>query len=448
MHPATPEEWQWFREAQYGLFVHWGPYAALGRGEQVLVREHLDQRAYERAACAWNPDAFDASRWAEAAIAGGFRYAVLTARHHDGYCLWNSRLTDYTSACQAPRRDFLAEYVRAFRAAGLRVGLYYSLGDFRVPAYWNDPAADPAGWEAFRDYVHGQVCELLTDYGPIDVFWFDGAWPHTAAEWRSVELLDTMRKLQPRILINNRLDSQPVFSPAGGAVEAAGESAILGDFGTPEHRIVADANRLWESGNTSTHRLWGFATGEHWRSTEQLLEMLVECAARGGNLLLNVGPDGNGRLPEPFLARSRAVGRWLALHREALTHLDPDDHGRPDITEFVTRGYQTRSGSNLYLILRFWDGRPALRLAALATPVRRATILATGQELAVHNSPEAVELEGLPVAPPCELFPVIKLECDGRPQAKAWDRPRLWSGDPRRFIDWAAARGRTPWVGR
>jgi alpha-L-fucosidase len=328
------------------------------------------------------------------------------------------------------------------------VGLYYSFGDFRVPAYWDDPAANPEGWAAFRDYVHGQVRELLTDYGPIDVFWFDGAWPHTASEWRSAELLARMRALQPHLLINNRLDSQPVFSPSDGAVEAAGESAALGDFGTPEHRIVAQADRLWESCNTSTHRLWGYAVGEHWRSAEHLLEMLVECAARGGNLLLNVGPDGDGRMPESFLARAHAIGRWLALHREALVNLDLGERLLPDITEFVTRGYQTRSGRNLYLILRFWDGRPTLRLAALATPVRRATVLSTGQALAVRNTPEAVYVDGVPAAPPCELFPVIKLECDGRPEPKEWDRPRLWNGDPRRFIEWAATRGRTPWVGR
>jgi alpha-L-fucosidase len=204
-----PEHWRWFPEARFGLFVHWGPYSAYGRGEQALFREHLDQQEYGENACRWNPGRCDPARWAEVAKGAGMRYAVLTTRHHDGYCLWDSRVTDYTSAAQAPRRDFVREYVEAFRAAGLRIGLYYSLADWRVPAYWEGAAHDPSGWEGFRDYVHTQVEELLTGYGPIDLFWFDGAWPHSPREWRSRELVERIRALQPHLLINNRLGRPP-----------------------------------------------------------------------------------------------------------------------------------------------------------------------------------------------------------------------------------------------
>lgn len=429
----------WFPASRYGLFIHWGPYSAIGRGEQVLFREHLDQRQYAADALRWNPSAYDPAQWARVARDGGFRYAVLTTRHHDGYCLWDSRVTDYTSARGAPGRDFVREYVEAFRAAGLRVGLYYSLADWRIPAYWNRVADDPDGWAAFRGDVHAQVRELLTGYGTIDVFWFDGSWPHTAAEWDSAGLLTMMRQLQPNILVNNRLDSPPVSAwapPADAPIEDAGGSRELGDFGTPEHRIVADPHRLWESCQTSTHRLWGYAVGEHWRTAPQLLDMLCESASRGGNLLLNVGPDGEGRIPDPFIERSSAIGRWLGGCGEAIY-----DTQAGDVFEFVTRGFQTRRGNTLYLILRFFDGRPQMPLAPLATAVKRATLLPDQLELGVQVIDGVTTLTGIPPRPSTDLYPVIRLECDGEPRPHPWATDRLWCGDPRRMLVWARTGG-------
>ena len=413
-----PEKWRWFPEARFGMFVHWGPYAVYGRGEQVLFREHLDVREYEAAACRWNPGQFDATAWAATAKRAGMRYAVLTTRHHDGYCLWDSQVTDYTSARQAPGQDFVREYVEAFRAAGLRVGLYYSLADWRIPAYWDGPAADPDGWDTFRDYVHAQVRELLTGYGPIDVLWFDGAWPHDAATWRSAELVASIRKLQPAILINNRLGRLPVdTTPSTGPrpVESAGESRTLGDFGTPEHHITAEPGRLWESCQVSTWRLWGYTIGERWRAADVLLDMLVEAASKGGNLLLNVGPDAEGELPAPFVERADAIGDWLAVHGEAIYGSEAGE-----VCEFITYGRQTKRGNNLYLVIRFWDGRDTLTLGGLETPVRRATLLTTGQELSFHQTTDHLTLTGLPAEPPTPLFPVIRLECDRPPRPRPW----------------------------
>lgn len=436
-HPVIPDHWRWFPEARFGLFIHWGPYAVYGRGEQVLFREHLDQREYAEAACRWRPDCFDAAEWAEVARDAGMRYAVLTTRHHDGFCLWDSAFTDYSSAAQAARRDFVREYVEAFRAAGLRVGLYYSLADWRVPAYWEGPAHAPECWAAFRSYVHNQVRELLTNYGRIDVMWFDGAWPHDQRAWGSAELVKMIRALQPGILINNRLGTAPAdaeLSADGGL--GAGESRTLGDFGTPEHHITADPNRLWESCQVSTWRLWGYAIGERWRPADLLLDMLVEAASKGGNLLLNVGPKPDGRLPEQFVERARAVGAWLRVHGECIYGSEAGE-----VCEFITYGRQTRKGDNLYLVIRFWDGRPTLALGGLATPVRRATLLTTGQPLEFAQTQDHVVIQGLPPKPPTDLFPVIRLECDGPPRPCPWAAERLWCGDPRRMTPWAAARG-------
>jgi len=438
-HPAIPAHWRWFAEARFGMFIHWGPYAVYGRGEQVLFREHLAQREYARAACRWKPDRFDASEWAAVAKDAGMRYAVLTTRHHDGFCLWDSAFTDYSSAAQAPKRDFVREYVEAFRAAGLRVGLYYSLADWRVPAYWEGPAHDPEGWTAFREYVHNQVRELLTNYGRIDVMWFDGAWPHDQRAWGSEGLVRMIRQLQPGILINNRLGvAPPDAAPSADGGLGAGESRLLGDFGTPEHHITADPSRLWESCQVSTWRLWGYAIGERWRPADLLLDMLVEAASKGGNLLLNVGPKPDGQLPLEFVERARAIGEWLRVHGECIYGSEAGE-----VCEFITYGRQTRKGNNLYLVIRFWDGRPTLALGGLATRVLRATLLTTGQPLDFTQTADHLTLRGLPAEPPTRLFPVIKLECDGPPKPCAWAADRLWCGDPRRMTCWAAARGRT-----
>mgnify|MGYP005837676185 CR=1 FL=1 len=436
-----PDKWRWFPESRFGLFIHWGPYAAYGRGEQVLFREHLDQRAYIAAACRWNPQRYDPRQWAAVARQAGMRYAVFTTRHHDGYCNWDTAYTDYSSAAQAPRRDFVRDYVESFRAAGLRVGLYYSLADWRIPAYWEGPAHDPEGWARFRDYVHAQVRELLTHYGRIDVIWFDGAWPHDQTAWRSAELVEMIRTLQPDILINNRLGVAPAGTTSADGGLGAGESRLLGDFGTPEHHITADPNRLWESCQVSTWRLWGYTIGERWRPADVLLDFLVEAASKGGNLLLNVGPTAEGELPVAFTQRMAEIGRWMDVHGEAIYGSEAGE-----VCEFITYGRQTRKGNNLYLVIRFWDRRGTLTLGGLQTPVRRAVLLTTGAELPFRQTEDHVIISGLPLEPPTPLFPVIRLECDAPPQPRPWAADRLWQGDPRRMTAWAAARGASVYV--
>ena len=445
---AVPEKWQWFPQARFGLFIHWGPYAALGRGEQVANRENIDHREYADMACQWNPRHCDPRAWADVAVRAGMKYAVLSTRHHDGYCLWDTTTTDYSSAAQAPQRDFVAEYAEACREAGLRVGLYYSIGDFRIPAFWAGPERDPEGFERFRQYLHDQVRELLTNYGQVDVMWFDKAEHHSALDWRSPELVDMMRQLQPHILMNQRLGALPPAELPEGEQEGAGEAlgaraaqpVRLGDFANSEHSTRAHPGMMWESCLVSTWRLWGYAVGERWKPADQMLDSLLEVVSRGGNLLMNVGPDGEGRIPHQFVERVEAMGRWLRVHGECIYGAEGGD-----VTEFITYGRQIIRGNNLYLVIRHWDRRPTLRMAGLATRVKAATLVTNGQVLSFSQSEDELVLEGLPADPPTDLFPVIRLECEGRPEAHEWAHGAYY-GTIEHGLEMAQKRGTSVWV--
>lgn len=437
-----PEKWKWFPQARFGAFIHWGPYSVYGRGEQVLFREHLDQRQYEKRACAWCPDNFDAKRWADTVKASGMKYAVMTTRHHDGFCMWDTAHTNYSSAKQVARRDYIREYTDAFREAGLRVGLYYSLADWRVPAYWEGPDGMPEAWCEFQQYVHNQLCELMTNYGRIDQLWLDGAWPHSATAWNSVALLEKIRERQTNILINNRTGLLPeegdAQSPHLDGGMGVGESKILGDYGTPERRITIDSDRvLWEACHVPNWRLWGYAVGERWKSGDMILDMLVEAASKGGNLLLNIAPKPNGSIPDQFDNLLRPIGKWLEVNGEAVYGSDGGD-----VCEMVTRGWQTVKNNLLYLVIRFWDGRSTLRLAGLANKVENVTFTTEeNRPLSFTKEGDVLAINGLPEKAPTSLFPVIKIECEGQPQPAPWALHKLWTGDPKRMTVWAKARG-------
>lgn len=440
VHNILPE-WKWFNESRFGLFIHWGAYSIHSRGEQVMNREHLDQNEYANAACAWKPAHYDPALWAKYAVEAGMKYAVFGSRHHDGFCLWDTKTTDYSSAKQAAKRDFLREYVDAFRAAGLRVGIYYSLIDFRLPGWYLGPKKDPKGWAKAKKYVYEQVRELLTNYGKIDVIWFDGLWPRTGKDLESKKLVEEIRALQPGILINDRLE-WPQYSWFWQVEGHPGVPASeqIGDIGTPEQGIYAKPGHLWESCQTSTWRLWGHAAGERWKSAAQILDLLVECASLEGNFLLNVGPDSEGRFPPEFVERIQQVGKWLAVHGEAIYGSE-----RGHVTEFVTRGWQTVKGNDLYLILRFHDGKRTLRVNDLASRVKKVTLLTTAQDLAFKQKGEELFIEGLPPVLPTELFPVIRVTCDEKPRGGHWARHRIWGGEVSGFVEWARTRGTSVW---
>ena len=251
----------WFRDARFGMFIHWGPYAVHGRCVWAKYRERMTHAEYVDHAKQFTAERYDPSEWVRLAKAAGMKYMVLCTRQHPGYSMFDSRLSDFTAARGAPGRDLVAEYVEACRSAGMRIGFYYSLLDWRYKAYFDGPQEDPEGWAQYLEYVHGQVRELMSNYGVIDLLWYDGRWPHAASDWRADELNRMVRSLQPDILINDR----------------AGES---GDFGTPEQR------RTWLPDLCAMTRFASYCLTEPGAGSDAA-SLTTRAARRGDEYVLN-----------------------------------------------------------------------------------------------------------------------------------------------------------------
>ena len=380
---------KWFVEARFGMFIHWGLYAVPARGEWVMYLERIPRSEYAKLVERFRPDRFDADEWAEIARLAGMRYMVFTSRHHDGFSLFDSKYSDFTSA-KAVGRDFVAEYAEACRHQGLKVGLYYSLLDWRWDAYWRGPKKDPEGWSKLLEYVHGQVEELMSNYGRIDILWYDGAWPYTAEDWRSKELNEKVRKLQPHIIINNR-------------------SGLPEDFDTPEQHVPwwKKMERPWETCMTMNDS-WGYHEADrNWKSVRQLIATLIQTVSLGGNLLLNVGPRADGSFPPEAVERLAEIGRWMRENGESIYGAGP--------CPFTTSvGSLTAKGSKVYVHVLRWPGRE-ITVAGVGNTVSSAYFLATGEEVRIRQEGDRVFLESLPAVAPDPYDTVIVLELDSEP---------------------------------
>lgn len=301
-------------DAKLGLFIHWGPFSVQGADPEATydyfdLKENAALRSdYTRYAAAFNPTKFDPIAWMNLAKEAGMRYVIFTTKHHDGYALFNTRWTDYDSVDQAPGRDFTAEVVEAARAAGLKVGFYYSLLDWHDPLYASDLP------RFVNDTIFGQVRELCTNYGPIDYFWFDGEWDHPEGTWRTTELVSMIRALQPEVFINDRL---------GTGTRGA---TPLADFYTREQPVELGVSTpfegihfyYWEACVTMNNSWQYMAKDNDYKSDADLIRLLADVVRRGGNLLLNVGPTPDGEIPQPQQDRLRALGEWMRINGESI----------------------------------------------------------------------------------------------------------------------------------
>jgi len=380
---------QWWRQAKFGMFVHWGLYSVIGRHEWVMEDEAIPVSEYEQVAKRFKPKPNAARDWARLAKQAGMHYMVMTTKHHEGFCNFDSKLTDYCATKQGPGRDLVKEYVDAARAEGLRVGFYYSLMD------WHHPdgarcATDEDARKRFVAYTNGLIRELLTNYGKIDILWYDVSWPLSPEGWESEKMNKMVFELQPDIVVNNR-------------------NKLAGDFATPEQRIVAEADKDWESCMTMNGS-WGYQRADDdWKTPKTIVRNLVTCSRDGGNYLLNIGPKGDGSIPDESVKILSAVGKWTAKNGDAVFGTDRCQVRRSNYANF------TRKGNTLYMHVHFWPG-DIVTLGGLRTPVKSARLLASGRDVKFRQDEMRVQFTGLPSSAPDEPATVIAIECDGEPK--------------------------------
>jgi len=395
--PPYEDRIRWFTDARFGMFIHWGVYSLLGRGEWVMNRERTPHEEYKPLAQKFNPRKHDPNEWAHLAVQAGMRYMVLTTRHHDGFCLWDSQLSDFTAPKTAGKRDLVADYAKACRKAGLKVGFYYSLKDWHHPDWLARQEGDRKRHRRFLEYIHGQVRELCTNYGKVDVLWYDGPGPYDAEGWESEGLNAMVRKLQPHILINDR-------------------SRLPEDFATVEqHLSRVEGGRPWEFCLTMNAN-WGYATRSPYKSTHELIDTLSLVAARGGNLLLNVGPKPDGTIPTRSIQRLKEIGEWMKVNSESIYGCGPHP------LQWTSYGRVTAKGNALYLHMsKSWPGRE-FATAGLKNRIRSATLLGSRRRLTVKKRDVRMWVSGLPETPPHKHGSVIKIVTDGKPEV--WPFPQ------------------------
>ena len=395
---TRPDRIRWWQEARFGMFVHWGLYSQLGRHEWVMNRERIPIAEYEPLADTWKPKERPAREWAALAKQAGMKYMVMTTKHHEGFCLWDTQMTNYNAVKRGPGRDLVREYVEACREFGLKIGFYYSLMD------WHHPdgaqcAVDEAARRRFLDYTQGLVRELMTNYGKIDILWYDVSWPLKSPElWESVKMTSMARKLQPHIIVNNR-------------------DQLDEDFGTPEEHVTAEKEgRNWEACMTF-NGAWGYmpsAPDSDWHSTRTVLGMLSTATAGQGNLLLNIGPAPDGSVPQQAYDRLLPVGKWLEQNGEAVygqvDRADGKMEWMPLSGNPMGRSW-TLKGNTAYFWVARWPGN-SFAIGGLKSRLLKASILASGQPVEFEQQPDRVLFRGLPETQPDEFAgtSILKLE--------------------------------------
>jgi len=370
----------------------------LGRGEWVMHNEGLAAEEYAKLAAQWHPAEGCTGDWASLAKEAGMGYMVLTTKHHDGFCLFDTRHTDFNSVrATSHGRDLVAEYVEACRAQGLRVGLYYSIGDWSSPLHAAVRSGDASQVAPLREFIHGQVEELLTNYGRIDILWYDGAFydgQHFTAESMRADKLNAMaRALQPGLLINPR-------------------SGVPGDFDTAENVFEpSEPGRDWEL-CTCINDLWGYGRYDHnYKTINQLIFMLANCACHGGNLLLNIGPEADGSVPAMQRTRLEEMGHWMERNGESIR--GTERLPRP----MSASGRVTKKGDALYYHVFYWPGVEMVISdlddqtlgAEVGRADVRARILGCDSELTTRWKGRRLFVSGLPDDPPDPADTVIVL---------------------------------------
>jgi alpha-L-fucosidase len=409
---------EWWKDDRFGMFIHWGLYSQAARHEWVKHNEKIDNAGYQKYFDQFNPDNFDPQKWARQAKAAGMKYAVLTTKHHEGFCLFDSKFTDYKAPNTKAKRDLVREYVNAFRAQGLKVGFYYSLLDWHHPQYTIDeihpqsPADKSDASYAklnkgrdmakYRQYMRDQITELLTKYGKIDILWLDFSFPRKDGhgkgkdEWGSVELLKLIRKLQPGIIVDNRLNLEEYKDGA--------------DFETPEQVSTAELakyrGKTWETCQTFSGS-WGYYRDENtWKTHRQLLDLLITSVSNGGNLILNVGPTARGEFDYRATNALDSLAHWMHANSKSIYNCTfaPDTYKVPEGTKLT---YNKAAGKLYVQLFSYPQGK--LVLPGYKGKIKYAQFLNDSSEL-LYKESNGDDLEvTLPAQKPNYEIPVIEL---------------------------------------
>ena len=422
---STDQRMEWWRQARFGMFIHWGLYAVpagkyqgkhvKGIGEWIMAKANIPRDDYEKFAPQFNPTDFDADAWCQMAKQAGMKYIVITSKHHDGFCLFDTP-GQYDIVDATPyAKDLLKPLRAACDRHGLKFCTYYSIMDWhhesQLPAkmkdgkpVWNPTRMVDGQKEDYTNYMKAHLKPLIEDYG-THVLWFDGEWPKWWTDADGQQLYTWMRELNPKLIVNNRIGSG-----RKGYSGFSKEGSFAGDFGTPEQEIPATGvDSDWESCMTMNDT-WGFKTDDtNWKTTETLIRNLIDIASKGGNYLLNIGPKADGTFPEASVERLRGIGDWMAGNGEAV-------HGTKAALFRPDWGRVTRKNGALYLHVFEWPDSGQLTIPALSNKSNGASLVATPEtKLTVDSAGNQWVIE-LPAAAPDPIATVIKIEVEGMPK--------------------------------
>jgi alpha-L-fucosidase len=419
----TDDRKDWWRDARFGMFIHWGLYAIpAGKwgdrtdyGEWIRSSAHIPREEYESLRGRFNPAKFDARAWVKLAKAAGMKYITITSKHHDGFCLFDSKETDWDVMSTPFKRDIIKEMAEACKEEGITLCLYYSIMDWHHPDYtprrdWETWDSKGADFERYVKYMKAQLKELLTNYGPIGVLWFDGQWEGNWNDERGKDLYEYVRSLQPNIIVNSRVGR------GGGDWGLDGESGMLGDYATPEQTIPDEvpAGVDWETCMTMNGH-WGYNRADkEFKSAQDLVRKLVDIAGKGGNFLLNVGPTADGEIPPESVERLREIGKWMdvngdSIHGTRAGSLIRQPWGR--CTERTLNGITTRLYLHMFEVPK--DGRLVVS-GLLNKPLGARLLSAPSAELHAENDGDAVVI-ALPKFESNGIDDVVVLDVPGAP---------------------------------
>jgi alpha-L-fucosidase len=418
---------EWWRDARFGMFIHWGLYAIPagtwdgrqigGIGEWIMDRANIPVEQYEQLAGQFNPEKFDAGQWVSIAKDAGMKYLVITSKHHDGFCLFDTAATSYDVVDATPYgKDLLKPLSDECRKQGLKFCVYYSIMDWHHPAQYrgseqryNPTKIHQEQKAEYMAFMKQQLRELLDSCDP-EVLWFDGEWPAWYTEEDGREIYAYLRKLKPEIIVNNRVGK----GRKGMEGLSKGDQEYVGDFGTPEQQIPATGlpGVDWESCMTMNDT-WGYKSyDDNWKSTETLIRNLIDIASKGGNYLLNVGPTAEGLIPPQSVERLRGIGRWMQVNGASIYGTQASPFASTPWGRCTRKA--TADGTNLYLHVFQWPADRKLPVPGLQNRVQRAYLLADDdkQDLAVDASDQGVMVQ-LPASAPDPVCSVVVLETAG-----------------------------------